>query len=282
MSESKMTLERKVYQQLLTPLLEHGSQMNILEAIKSVGTLPDGLTSPKIGMVNEIVLRAVLGISICHLVFQFGGIVYGGFLRDILSGNVNFNDIDIFWQNKHAMNLFFSLFVKNITRYLQILNEDVDLQVISRTRSHIGSYAITTYLVKFWINGLELSISIDNSEKRLHSIFHPVSVGSSLRFDGVKYTVKNECDKIKAFSPENILSLLQNGQDILLRVDSFIYLDYTLNTQKTYKEYIEKRSSDIEKMLNVKRILGINFFETTCISHAEPVEGWGHRVPELD
>ena len=259
-SESKMTLERKVCKQLLTPLLEHGSQMNILEAIKAVSALPDGLTSPKIGIQNECLLRAVVGISICHFVFQFGGIVYGGFLRDILSGNSNFNDIDIFWENKHAMNLFFALFVKNITKYLQILNEDVDLQVTNR--SHTGGYAMTTYLVKFWINGFELSISIDNSGKRSQNLFHPVSVGSSLCFDGVKYTVKNEYDKIKAFPPETILSLLQNGEDILLRVDSFMYFNYPLNTQKLYKHYIEKRSSDIEKMFNVKRVLGMNFFET--------------------
>lgn len=83
-----------------------GSPRKIFDSFEKISCLPDGLHEK-----NKLI-RQIIGNCIVKIAFRYGAVVYGGFVRDTISGK-EWNDIDIQFDHKFSK-VSIILFISNL------------------------------------------------------------------------------------------------------------------------------------------------------------------------
>lgn len=167
--------------------------------------------SPKIRLTKEIL----------EYVFEYKGVVFGGFVRDYMIQNIPFNDIDVFFTNK----LFFDDFIKTITeRYHNIFiykrHEKYEKKPWAFNYEVNTNYTFVTDRTRLFIPLTEDMDQHDKS-KWLHIdiVYHPsrgnddINV-NSLMFDGTDIKVM-ENSYFNYFPVESIINSIHNKQALM-------------------------------------------------------------------
>lgn len=157
-----------------------GSPRKIFDLFQKISSLPDGLHEK-----NKLI-RQIIGNCIVKIAFRYSAIVYGGFLRDTISGQ-EWNDIDIQFDHKFSK-LTIILFIANLINGIEEILDVENVFSIDQVSTSPSAYA------KRWVlsyNEYDITIPIDISESKILSsdepfrvLFHPISYGSSICYDG--------------------------------------------------------------------------------------------------
>ena len=129
------SLQAKCLSTQVLHLLQDGHQGTIIDFIQESLSL-----STELYVANKQVyytnIKNAIAISIINIANQYGAVVYGGFIRDLLTSSCqNWNDIDLYWfitnkQNaSHLLQLFWSLLKRNLSKFLNISMFDINISI---------------------------------------------------------------------------------------------------------------------------------------------------------
>ena len=98
------TLQEKVISSYWLNQLK-GTQKDILNSLVDEQQILPGLSVDGTNSIKTTLMRTTFANAFLHLVFFSGGKVFGGYLRDGLSGK-NWNDLDIIWPDEKIKQRF--------------------------------------------------------------------------------------------------------------------------------------------------------------------------------
>jgi len=254
-----------------------GSPRKIYDSFEKINCLPDGLPEK-----NKLI-RQIIGNCIVKIAFRYGAVVYGGFLRDTISGQ-EWNDIDIQFDHKFSKLTIF-LFITNLINGIEEILDVENIFSIDQVSTSPSAYA------KRWelsYSEYGITIPIDISESKILSsdeafrvLFHPISYGSSICYDGKnkwcgyphqidlkhyqsKFSIHFKSkflEHVKTINVDKVIENLKKGIDTVYIYDtSFTEKmknnESYVNFVPFYRDYIKTRYVKIEGRYKIPIIIG--------------------------
>jgi hypothetical protein len=205
-------------------------------------------------------LRWALAIAFIHVVLAFEGVVYGGFIRDMLSG-IMFNDIDININGgRSRMKDFESVVRWMVSSALGLPHRSVQFEVFDISSMRVGYLqSVTTYIisVEFPDAGV-IEFNVDVSPMRPtsgNSKNKPAATrGSSLCYDVAGWGFHNPADSTKMLLSD-ITAMLKAGHDAMTTL-TFSQRDMLVDNGAIADAYFVKKCAELAER-------GHQFLETS-------------------